>query len=83
VRTAKNIESDRNFGKLVQVLNKVAEVYGLPVIVSTHPRTQKRVEAMGAAVSSSGAIAQAVGIYRLQQAAVVCAGGAFRQRNHQ
>jgi UDP-N-acetylglucosamine 2-epimerase (non-hydrolysing) len=32
----------------VQVLNKVAEVYGLPVIVSTHPRTQKRVEAMGA-----------------------------------
>ena len=43
-----NIESDRNFSKLVQVLNKVAEVYGLPVIVSTHPRTQKRVEAMGA-----------------------------------
>jgi len=43
-----NIESERNFGKLVQVLNKVAEVYGLPVIVSTHPRTQKRVEAMGA-----------------------------------
>lgn len=43
-----NIESDCNFGKLVQVLNKVAEVYGLPVIVSTHPRTQKRVEAMGA-----------------------------------
>lgn len=42
-----NIESDRNFSKLVQVLNKVAEVYGLPVIVSTHPRTQKRVEAMG------------------------------------
>jgi UDP-N-acetylglucosamine 2-epimerase (non-hydrolysing) len=42
-----NIESDRNFGKLVQTLNKVAEVYGLPVIVSTHPRTQKRVEAMG------------------------------------
>ncbi|WP_291589317.1 non-hydrolyzing UDP-N-acetylglucosamine 2-epimerase [Comamonas sp. UBA7528] len=43
-----NIESDRSFGKLVQVLNKVAESYGLPVIVSTHPRTQKRVEAMGA-----------------------------------
>ncbi|MGE6212904.1 non-hydrolyzing UDP-N-acetylglucosamine 2-epimerase [Comamonas aquatica] len=43
-----NIESDRNFGKLVQVFNKVAEVYRLPVIVSTHPRTQKRVEAIGA-----------------------------------
>ncbi|MCM2295580.1 UDP-N-acetylglucosamine 2-epimerase (non-hydrolyzing) [Rhodoferax sp.] len=43
-----NIDSDLNFGKLVQVLNTVAEQYGLPVIVSTHPRTQKRVDAMGA-----------------------------------
>lgn len=43
-----NIDSDANFGKLVQVLNAVAEGYGLPVIVSTHPRTQKRVDAMGA-----------------------------------
>lgn len=42
-----NIDSDANFGKLVQVLNAVAEGYGLPVIVSTHPRTQKRVDAMG------------------------------------
>lgn len=43
-----NIESDRNFGKLVQVLNAVAEDYGLPVVVSTHPRTQKRVDVKGA-----------------------------------
>jgi UDP-N-acetyl-L-fucosamine synthase len=43
-----NIDSDKNFGKLVEVLNAVAEGYGLPVIVSTHPRTQKRVDAMGA-----------------------------------
>lgn len=43
-----NIDSDANFGKLVQALNAVAEGYGLPVIVSTHPRTQKRVDAMGA-----------------------------------
>ena len=41
-----NIDSDVNFGKLVQVLNTVAEQYGLSVIVSTHPRTQKRVDAM-------------------------------------
>ncbi|MDB5745147.1 MAG: hypothetical protein JWR68_3462 [Polaromonas sp.] len=41
-----NIDSDVNFGKLVQVLNTVAEQYGLPVIVSTHPRTQKRVDSM-------------------------------------
>lgn len=43
-----NIESDRAFGKLVAVLNMVAEEQQLPVIVSTHPRTQKRVDATGA-----------------------------------
>ncbi|MEW5546972.1 non-hydrolyzing UDP-N-acetylglucosamine 2-epimerase [Pseudomonas soli] len=42
-----NIDSDKNFLKLVDVLNTVAEQFGLPVIVSTHPRTQKRVNAMG------------------------------------
>jgi UDP-N-acetylglucosamine 2-epimerase (non-hydrolysing) len=42
-----NVDSDKNFRKLVDVLNQVAETYGHPVIVSTHPRTQKRVDAMG------------------------------------
>lgn len=42
-----NIDSDKNFYKLVDVLNTVAESYGYPVIVSTHPRTQKRVDALG------------------------------------
>lgn len=40
-----NIESPRAFAKLVDVLNAIAEEYGLPVIVSTHPRTQKRIDA--------------------------------------
>ena len=42
-----NIDSDKNFLKLVDVLNAVAAHYDYPVIVSTHPRTQKRVDAMG------------------------------------
>ncbi|MEE1888730.1 non-hydrolyzing UDP-N-acetylglucosamine 2-epimerase [Pseudomonas carassii] len=42
-----NIDSDGHFLKLVDMLNTVAEQFGLPVIVSTHPRTQKRVTAMG------------------------------------
>lgn len=42
-----NIESDKSFAKLVKVLNSIAEDYGLPVIVSTHPRTQKRVDTTG------------------------------------
>ena len=43
-----NIEPPQSFGKLVDVLNAVAEDHGLPVIVSTHPRTQKRIDATGA-----------------------------------
>jgi len=42
-----NIESDQNFLKLVSVMNGLAKAYSLPVIVSTHPRTQKRVDALG------------------------------------
>ncbi|MDN2708434.1 UDP-N-acetylglucosamine 2-epimerase (non-hydrolyzing) [Janthinobacterium sp. SUN118] len=40
-----NIDSEVNFAKLVAVLNAVAERYQLPVIMSTHPRTQKKVDA--------------------------------------
>jgi UDP-N-acetylglucosamine 2-epimerase len=43
-----NIETEKSFTKLAAVLNVVAEDHCLPVIVSTHPRTQKRVDASGA-----------------------------------
>jgi UDP-N-acetyl-L-fucosamine synthase len=39
-----NIESDVNFSKLSALLNGIAQQYGLPVVVSTHPRTQKRID---------------------------------------
>jgi UDP-N-acetyl-L-fucosamine synthase len=44
-----NIDSDLNFGNLVDTLNNIAEVYDLPIIVSTHPRTQKKIDAFGSA----------------------------------
>lgn len=40
-----NINSERNFAGLISTLNAVAERYGYPVIVSTHPRTRKMIEA--------------------------------------
>ena len=39
-----NLDYELNFGKLVNVLNSIAVKYSLPVIVSTHPRTQKRID---------------------------------------
>ena len=42
-----NINSDKNFLDMVDMLNAVAQQYQLPVIVSTHPRTRKRIEEMG------------------------------------
>jgi UDP-N-acetylglucosamine 2-epimerase (non-hydrolysing) len=42
-----NIEPIKSFEKLVVLLNALAEQYQLPIIVSTHPRTQKRISEMG------------------------------------
>ena len=39
-----NIGSDQNFNDLVDTLNEIAEVYNMPVIVSTHPRTRNKIE---------------------------------------
>ena len=43
-----NVDPEASFGRLIDILNMVAETYKLPVIVSTHPRTQKRIDATGA-----------------------------------
>jgi UDP-N-acetylglucosamine 2-epimerase (non-hydrolysing) len=39
-----NISSDKNFFGLLNSLNVIAKKYNYPIIVSTHPRTRKRLE---------------------------------------
>ena len=38
-----NIESDSNFKKLIESLNKIANIYKKRIIVSTHPRTRNKI----------------------------------------
>ena len=42
-----NISSDRNFFALVDTLNAMAELYQLPIIISTHPRTRHKIDQHG------------------------------------
>ncbi len=42
-----NVDAPENLQKLFNVLNALAGQFGLPVIVSTHPRTRKRMDALG------------------------------------
>ena len=39
-----NVDNPANLHKILIILNKLCEIYGLPVVVSTHPRTRKRLE---------------------------------------
>ena len=42
-----NIDSESNFNDLVDTLKAIVQKYDLPMIVSTHPRTRKRMESVG------------------------------------
>tara|TARA_B100000678_G_scaffold291542_1_gene309098 strand:+ start:2688 stop:3857 length:1170 start_codon:yes stop_codon:yes gene_type:complete len=42
-----NVDSKERLGQLVTALNELAERYDFPVILSTHPRTRNRLEALG------------------------------------
>jgi UDP-N-acetylglucosamine 2-epimerase (non-hydrolysing) len=46
VHREENVDSDTNIHKYVKVLNTLAEKYQLPIIVSTHPRTRKKIDAL-------------------------------------
>ena len=42
-----NVDEDERFGELLAALTALRTQYGVPVVMSTHPRTRKRLEALG------------------------------------
>ena len=46
IHREENVDNKENLALLLRSLNLICEEYGLPVIVSTHPRTKKRLEAL-------------------------------------
>ena len=58
-----NVDGDREFGRLAAVLNSVAETYGLPIIVSVHPRTRNRIETTGAVFHSNVRLLKPLGFH--------------------
>ena len=67
-----NVDAEASLRRLVAILNQVAETYGLPVIVSTHPRTQKRIDAYGVTFHDQVRLMKPLGFHdyiRLQKGA--------------
>ena len=46
IHREENVDEPKNLTDLLQTLNALVETYNLPVIVSTHPRTKKRIDAL-------------------------------------
>lgn len=42
-----NIDSEKNFSNFLEVLDGLIERFQLPIVVSTHPRTKKRIDSLG------------------------------------
>ena len=69
-----NIESDRTFFRLVDIVNDLAQAHGCPVIVSTHPRTKNRIDAAGVTFHDLVQLGKPLGFHdyvRLQKSARV------------
>jgi UDP-N-acetylglucosamine 2-epimerase len=57
-----NISSEAHFQSLVKILNDVARIYNFPVIVTTHPRTRKMIEAKGVKFNANVKLLKPMGL---------------------
>lgn len=46
VHREENVDNSENLKKIIDILNALSKKYDYPIIVSTHPRTRKRIEAL-------------------------------------
>lgn len=56
-----NISSDKNFFDLVDTINAIANIYRLPIIISTHPRTRNKIEEKGIKFNSLVSLIKPIG----------------------
>ena len=62
-----NIEAPQAFENLVKTLNLVASEYGIPIIVSTHPRTQHKIDSMGSSFHPLVTLLKPLGFFDYNQ----------------
>lgn len=58
-----NINNNSNFTELISSLNLIAEKYKYPIIVSTHPRTRKMIDAKGIELHKNIQLLKPLGFY--------------------
>ena len=47
IHREENVDSEKNFDRLLRSINTVAETYHMPIVFSAHPRTRKKLESKG------------------------------------
>ena len=63
VHREENVDNEENLKKILNILNSLAEEYKLPIIVSTHPRTRKRIENLRKSVKSAHVLSEVEGSF--------------------
>jgi len=56
VHREENVDNPENLKKIMTILDQLAEVFKLPVIISTHPRTRKRLEAIDSSLITNNSL---------------------------
>jgi UDP-N-acetylglucosamine 2-epimerase (non-hydrolysing) len=46
IHREENVDSKENFNQLLNSINEIEKVFGMPVIISTHPRTEKKLKSI-------------------------------------